>query len=147
MRSMCNRHEIDVKSRILLLLALLAPWNLACSLSGPDSAKQDTISRETFIEAYFRLRMRALRESSDAELSLQVRDSILGELDLTDQDLLTFVEVWGEDGEVMNDVWQVVDSLIRVERVAASDDDYEEGGIAGGDPDQRERPDRGGGRP
>jgi hypothetical protein len=50
------------------------------------------------------------------EISIQARDRILADLGVTEDDLLTFVDVWGSDAEMMVTVWEEVDSLLKAER-------------------------------
>jgi hypothetical protein len=89
---------------------------VACSgeTSGPSSG--ETISRQQFIEAYHQLRREGLR-SPTMEIGLEARDRILEELGLTEDDLLTFADVWGSNPEVMVSIWEEVDSLMRMDRL------------------------------
>jgi len=84
------------------------------------------ISRDRFIQAFVELRKAAL-SSSDEEIDLADRDRILDSMDLTDQDLLTFVDVWGRDGEMMQAVWQDVDSILRESRTDGEGDPGDRG--------------------
>jgi hypothetical protein len=137
-----------VRATILLSITGFLVSLQGCGPSGTDSSRGETISTEAFTQAYIELRMEALYTSRQGEISLHARDSILETLGLKPEDLLDFVEVWGENSEVMDEVWQVVDSVIRAKRVAASNDDYEEGERTGGDSNRgQERPGGGGGRP
>ena len=92
-----------------------------CGGAGSGPPAGETISRETFVEAYHRLRTEALR-SPDMEIGIQVRDSILAEMGITDGDLLTFAEVWGSDGDFMIGIWEEVDSLLREDRMRGFDE-------------------------
>lgn len=53
------------------------------------------------------------------EIGLQARDSILNDLELTDTSLLLFAEVWGGEGDVMQAIWEEVDSLLRGDRTSS----------------------------
>jgi hypothetical protein len=99
---------------------------LGCGGPDSDASPRETISRDAFVEAYFQLRLNSLRAGPGETIDLNVRDSILGEIGVTPDELLTFVDVWGKDGEVMEEVWARIDSLVRQARVEASDDDYED---------------------
>jgi len=109
--------------------------------SGPDLGA--TISRDQFVEAYFELRAAGLR-SRGMDITLATRDSVLAELGLAEADLLTFAEVWGDDGEMMISVWEEVDSLIRETRTNQGEEEegvFDPSGEGGG-----RNQDRGGGR-
>ena len=108
--------------RATLVFPIFALLFLSACSSGP-SEDRDTISRETFMAAYIELRVAGLQDPS-GEIGLAERDRILGELGLTDEDLLRFVEVRGRDGSYMEGVWREVDSLMRESR---KDDDPGEG--------------------
>ena len=112
-----------------------------CGESGTRPAEEETISRDRFVDAYVRLREAGLR-APEMEISVQTRDRILEEMQLTQDDLLRFVEVHGDDGALMLSVWEEVDSILR----AASE---EPGADAEGeeeDPGEEVRPGVGGGR-
>ena len=92
---------------------------LACGGSDVNPRAEEAISKDAFVEAYVELRTVGLR-APQMEISLAARDSVLSSLGLTQEDLLTFVDVWGRDGEYMEGVWAAVDSLLREERVGPS---------------------------
>jgi hypothetical protein len=115
---------VSIKSLSVSTTLILA--TLGCGGSDSGTPRQETISEDAFVEAYFQLRLNSLRDGPGETIDLDVRDSILGELGVTPDELLTFVDVWGKNGEVMEDVWARIDSLVRQARVEASDDDYEE---------------------
>jgi len=98
----------------VLLVAL--PVLQACGQedAGPEEGRE-TISAEAFVDAYVALRLAALRAPRE-ELDLSEKARILEERNLTDEDLLRFVEVHGTDIPFMHDVWQEVDSLLRAAR-------------------------------
>jgi hypothetical protein len=112
-----------------------------CGESGTRPAQEETISRDRFVDAFVRLREAGLR-APEMEISVQARDRILEEMELTQDDLLRFVEVHGVDGALMLSVWEEVDSILR----AASE---EPGADAEGeeeDPGEEVRPGVGSGR-
>jgi hypothetical protein len=124
-----------VRTVTFLVFGSLLLLTGGCSGTGPASPDQETISREQFVEAYLELRRKSLR-SPRLEIDLSDRDQILEELGLTEEDLLTFAEVWGGNPDVMESIWQEVDSILREDRRgprgdAFSDDEEpdEEGGI------------------
>ena len=105
---------------------------VACGRGDSNPRADETITGEAFVQAYFQLQVAGLK-SSEMGIGIETRDSILSDLNLTEEDLLTFVDVWGSDGEVMLGVWLAVDSLLREER-RSEDEDYESGEE---DPDPR----------
>jgi len=113
----------------------------ACRGDGPGPGADEAISRDAFVEAYYQLRSEAL-QSPDEEISVEARDRILTDLGLTEEDLLGFVEVWGDNGETMQGIWQEVDSLRREDRRARAEDPSIEGYEA-----PRDSTSRGGRRP
>ena len=117
--------------RIPVLLSigavLLPVW--ACHGSGSSPPAEASISRETFVQAYYLLRMEGIR-SPDMEITPRARDRILNDLEITEGDLLAFVESWGTDGELMEGIWGEVDSLMREERTAG----YDEAPVEGQEP-------------
>jgi hypothetical protein len=115
---------------------------VACTRAGVNPRADEAISREAFVQTYFELRVAGLR-SPQIEISIEARDSILANRGLTEEDLLTFVDVWGSDPEVMRGIWEEVDSLEKAGRISREENPFIEGNEAGvGDIDPR-----GGGRP
>ena len=102
-----------IGTTFLMVFSILAA---ACSGYGTDSQARGAISEDDFIQAYYRLRMEALR-SPDMEIDLEARDSILEVMNLTAEDLLEFVELRGMDGQFMQGIWETVDSLLREDRI------------------------------
>lgn len=111
---------------VFILIAAVLLSAAACDGTGSDPRTKDAISRETFVQAYYQLRSEGLR-SSDTEITLVARDRILNDLGVTAEDLLNFVDVWGRDGEVMQGIWQEVDSLERESRRSRAEDPSIEG--------------------
>lgn len=105
-----------------------------CNREPVNPRAEEAISKELFTEAYVKLRMEGLR-SPMMEISLEDRDRILEEVGVTEEELLTFVDVWGADGEFMVEVWGTIDSLMTQERMKGR------GGLDGADEeDPGERP-------
>ncbi len=113
--------------------ALLLPLG-ACNGSGGDDA--ETISREAFVEAYYRLRVEGL-QSTEMEIPIRARDRILADLGLSEEDLIRFAEVRGADYQLMQGIWEEVDSLLRANRSRALDPDSEDPPDPGPEPDVR----------
>ena len=112
----------------------LALVTAACSPSAESPEEAEVISRDTFVEAYYRLRKEGLR-SPEMEVTLDGRNRILDEMGLTPEDLLRFAEVRGPDGEFMLSVWQEVDSMLRADRDVRTGDQEE-----GEEPEEPVRP-------
>jgi len=49
-------------------------------------------------------------------LTAQLRDQVLYGLELEENDILKFVEVYGEDVQFMRRVWEEVDSIMTARR-------------------------------
>ncbi len=107
--------EISVRTYPVIALGAFGLAALACGGPESDPRAQETISADAFAQAFFELRNVGLR-SPEMEISLEDRDSVLAALGLKEEDLLTFVDVWGDDPEVMEGIWVAVDSLQREER-------------------------------
>lgn len=99
-----------------LALALLAA---ACGGDGPASAARGGIDRETFIATYVDLRATTIRGDSFAISDAQ-RDQVLARHGVTEEELLRFVELNGEDADFMRAVWDEVEARLDAERVLAS---------------------------
>lgn len=102
--------------RFRFFLATTFLFFLPSGCGGPGPGQEDVISRDAFFQAYYDLRMAALR-SPGLQISLEGRDSVLNALGLTEEDLLEFTEAWGEDSGMMLGIWEEVDSLMREERL------------------------------
>jgi len=97
----------------------------ACGGSGSFPGAADTISRDTFVQAYLELRIEGLR-SDDSEISIEARDLILEEVGVSEEELLAFVDYWGTDPQMMEGIWEEVDSLMREARQVDLETDSEE---------------------
>ncbi len=116
------------RPKLLASAFLLALSAAGCSLDDSRRDSDQVISRETFIEAYVQLRAASVRYPDD-QIPLEARDSILQVLDLTPEDLLTFVEAHGNDPGFMYEVWEEVSVRFREVRIGP-------GGQPGGEPGQ-----------
>ena len=104
-----------VRSPLFFALFAILLWGLGCGRSGANPEAGATISRESFVQAYYLLRLEDLRYPG-IDLSIQARDSILNEVGVTEEELLAFVDAWGRDAQVMQSIWQELDSLMREDR-------------------------------
>jgi hypothetical protein len=118
-----------VRSPLFFALCAILLSGTACGQGGADPEAGSTISRESFVEAYLLLRLEDLRYPG-MDLSIQARDSVLNEVGVTEEELLAFVDEWGRDAEVMQSIWQELDSLMREDRRGRmgdpSNEDFEE---------------------
>ncbi len=92
------------------------------------------ISREAFISAYVELRVATLR-TQEEELPLGERNRILEEHGLAEDDMLSFVEMRGQDVQFMRRLWEEIDSIIAAGRDSGAPD-----AGPGGPPGREERP-------
>jgi len=92
-----------------LVVALLVGIG-AC---GPSEPERPTIDREVFIAVLVDLRMAALG-TPDASLPPQERARILSDHELTEEELVTFAEVHGDDPDYMVEVWREVEARMNV---------------------------------
>ena len=117
------------RSRIVVsIVALTLCWS--CGGGAPD-VPEETPGRPEFIGAYLDLRT-AVLSSGSTDRSNEVRDSILAVYDVTDQDLLDFVEIHGEDIEFMRDLWTEIEARVT-ERLEQNARDEENEGSDGPD--------------
>ena len=88
------------------LRSVIVPAGLVLAMScTPDEPA--TIDRETFVETYVALRVAELR-SSGAVIPDEARDSVLAEMGVSDEDLVSFAETHGADVVFMEAVWTEV---------------------------------------
>ncbi len=109
------------RSRTLMLpIVVTLCWS--CGDDGTD-IPEDTGQREAFIAAFLDLRMAALTSGS-ADLTDEVRDSVLAISNVTEQDLLDFIDTHGEDVEFMRDLWTELETLLteRLEQNARDEE-------------------------
>jgi len=108
---------IAVRIVTFLSAGTMALTVAACSGFGSNPGEGDTISRDTFVRAYYELRLEGLR-SLQIEISIEARDRVLEEVGVTEEELLSFIDLWGTDIEMMQGIWEEVDSLQREDRMA-----------------------------
>ncbi len=92
----------------LLLFALTFAWGCEFATTG---FRAEVEERERFISAYVDLRIWSLRMRT-TQIGDAVRDSLLSAHDVTEDDLLSFVDTHGTDVEFMRDVWNDIETRI-----------------------------------
>ena len=97
----------------------------SCGGGAPD-VPEETPGRPEFIGAYLDLRTAALSPRL-IHLGDEVRDSILAVYDVTDQDLLDFIETHGEDIEFMRDLWTEIEARVTERLEQNAPDEENEG--------------------
>lgn len=98
------RRSVRGASRALLPAAVLL--TVAVCEEAPDS-----ISRQEFVNTYVALRTAELRGNS-AVITARARDSVLAARGVSEEDLVTFADVHGDDPVYMAGLWgEVADSL------------------------------------
>lgn len=115
-----------LRIRLSTLIPVLLIFQ-ACSSPEPREPVVETIDRELFLAAYVELRVAAL-EAEDQQLSVAARDRILERVGVEDEDLLRFVEVHGEDVQLMRRIWEEVDSILEARRRPPEGEDQPPGG-------------------
>jgi len=96
----------------LLLFALTLAWGCEFAATGSPAEVQE---RERFISAYVDLRVWLLRMRT-TQMGDAVRDSLLAAHDVTEDELLNFVDTHGTDVEFMRDVWNDIETRIATRR-------------------------------
>ncbi len=96
-----------------LILALSA---VSCGGTEPVEAPATAVTREAFITTYVELRAEAIR-SGNSQIADDARAEILRSNKVTEEDLLAFVEVHGEDVDFMRGVWDEVEARLDGMRV------------------------------
>lgn len=105
-----------VRFLLFSFLSLMPLSLLGCSSTPEEGAgREETISRDAFMEAYMELRVVGLSVGG-REMTLSIRNQVLDSLGLTPEDLLHFVEVHGTDVDYMRSLWTEVDSLLDLRR-------------------------------
>lgn len=97
---------------MVLILACVA-LGTACGTGEVEEPETETISREMFVETYVALR-KAARASETGEISTEERERVLSEHGVTEEDLLSFVEVHGRRLGFMSEVWSEVEERLEV---------------------------------
>ncbi len=90
---------------------------------GAVDVPENAVGREDFIGAYLDLRTAALGSGAPTLVDA-TRDGILAKYDVTDQDLLDFVDSHGADVEFMRDLWSEIETRLseRLEQNARDDE-------------------------
>ena len=112
---------------MVFVLALTVCWS--CSGDATD-VPEDTVAREVFIGAYLDLRV-AVLSSGTTEIGGDVRDSILAVYGVTGEELLEFIDTYGENVEFMRDLWTEIEGQLA-ERLETDAPDEENDGLEDG---------------
>jgi len=98
-----------VRKGILVGLAVVAGLigSSACGGPSPDQGIDDGLGKDAFIAAYVDLRLAALRNGGTIDMRL--RETVLSNHGVTEDDLLAFAEAHGRDVSFMSEVWQEVE--------------------------------------
>jgi hypothetical protein len=96
----------------LVLFCLILAWG--CQFVNTESSVE-VQERERFINAYVDLRVSSLRMQT-SEIGEAARDSLLAVYDMTEDDLVDFVEEHGADVAFMRDVWNDIETRIATRR-------------------------------
>jgi hypothetical protein len=112
------------RHRLRVIVSTIAVILCSSCSGGTTDPPEDTAEREAFIGAYMDLRTESLGYPS-TDLDNEVRDSILSVYGVTDQDLLDFIDMHGEDVEYMRDLWTEVETrqTERLEQNAQGEED------------------------
>ena len=118
--NMATRPLLHRSRTLILPIAATLCWSWG---DGGTDVPEDTGQREAFIAAFLDLRMAALTSGS-ADLTDEVRDSVLAISNVTEQDLLDFIDTHGEDVEFMRDLWTELETLLteRLEQNARDEE-------------------------
>jgi len=100
--------------RALALALTLAATSCGGETSTPSA--QGGLDRETFVATYVDLRAVAIRSDSFAITDAQ-RATILSRHGVTEETLLGFAEIHGEDVSFMRSVWDEVEARLDAQRV------------------------------
>jgi hypothetical protein len=100
------------------ILAAALAGSLACGSPPPDQGQPGVIGKEAFISAFVDLREAARRNGGT--IDTRVRETVLANHEVTEEDLLGFAEAHGRDVSYMNDVWQEVER--RLDSIRTSSD-------------------------
>jgi hypothetical protein len=102
---------------------------LSCS-SGATDVPEETPGRTEFIGAYIDLRLAAM-SAETTDIGDDLRDSLLAVYDVTEQDLIDFVDMHGEEVEFMRDLWGEIETILtaRLEQQAEDEENDENDGV------------------
>ena len=103
----------------LLLFALTLAWGCEFSTTASPAEVQE---RERFIIAYVELRIWSLRMGT-TRIGDAVRDSLLAAHDVTEDELVSFVDTYGTDVEFMRDVWNDIETRISERQEGEASDE------------------------
>lgn len=113
---MIGSTDSSVGSRLRKALFAVALAAAACGGGDPASAEAGGIDRERFIATYVDLRATTIRSDTFAIRDAD-RAAVLARHGVTEEQLLAFAELHGEDVAYMRSVWDEVESRLDAERV------------------------------
>jgi len=99
-----------------LAVALWAGWACGGSEVAPETTALD---RDTFIRSWVDLRVTAVR--SGEPLTDSLRAAVLDRQGVTEEELMEFAEVRGDDLAYMRDLWLEVEARLQAEDVPVGD--------------------------
>ena len=99
-------------------LAVVLWAALACG-GGEVAPETTALDRETFIRSWVDLRVAAVR--SGEPLTDSLRSVVLDRQGVTEEELMEFAEVRGDDLAYMRDLWSEVEARLQNEQVPAED--------------------------
>jgi hypothetical protein len=97
--------------RIVLALVAVTGFNTGCG--GGEDVPPGTLDREAFVGVMVELRMAALKQPN-ATLTPADRARILQDHGVTEEELITFAQVRGDDPAFMAEVWREIEQRLNV---------------------------------
>ena len=107
------------KSSLCLLTLGLLLSSLACGGSQSNLPAGDLIEPEDFIATYVDLRAAALI-TEDGQVTEVGRSEVLDHHGISEEDLISFAEAYGEDLTFMQEIWNEIE--LRLENTSSSPD-------------------------
>ncbi len=128
--TVCSPPRLRVPSPLhwpRIMVSMVAITLCSSCSSGATDVPEDTPGRAEFIGAYIDLRTAAM-SAQTTDIGDELRDSILAVYDVTEQDLLDFVDMHGEDVGFMRDLWTEIETLLteRLEQQAQDEQQDED---------------------
>ena len=102
-----------------LVLGILL-GSFGCGGSESDLTSASLMEPEDFIETYVALRTAHLA-SEDGEVTQEVRSRVLDRQGILEEDLIAFVETYGENLTLMREIWDEIE--LRLENKVLSQED------------------------
>ena len=109
-------HSVRSRAAAIPLAAVLALS--ACGGGTPSSGAAGGLDRETFIRTYVDLRTEAV-QAGTPELGEEARTRILERHGVTEEALMGFIEIHGEDVDFMRALWDEVEVRLDAARIGS----------------------------